>query len=253
VTTGPRTVLVTGGANGLGAALVRRFTAAGDRVVAADVDTAAGRHLARATGCLFVPTDVARYADNRSAVARTLAHFGGLDVVCLNAGVPGDTTLGESFDEDRYRAAMRINLDGAVYGLNAAVPALRAGGGGSILLTASLAGIAPAVDAYYCAAKHALVGLARSCAMILRPDRIGVHALCPGLIDTRLVAGVRTELAAHGVAVASADEVAAAAAAILDEPGTGQVWEVQAGRPATRVRLPEVTLSRTAGPPGSEG
>jgi NAD(P)-dependent dehydrogenase (short-subunit alcohol dehydrogenase family) len=239
VTTGPRTVLVTGGANGLGAALVRRFTAAGDRVVAADVDTAAGRHLARATGCLFVPTDVARYADNRSAVARTLAHFGGLDVVCLNAGVPGDTTLGESFDEDRYRAAMRINLD--------------AGGGGSILLSASLAGIAPAVDAYYCAAKHALVGLARSCAMILRPDRIGVHALCPGLIDTRLVAGVRTELAAHGVAVASADEVAAAAAAILDEPGTGQVWEVQAGRPATRVRLPEVTLSRTAGPPGSEG
>jgi NAD(P)-dependent dehydrogenase (short-subunit alcohol dehydrogenase family) len=242
----PRTILVTGGANGLGAAMVRRFTTAGDRVAAADIDTAAGRQLADSTGCLFVTTDVASYVDNQAAVEAVVARFGGLDAVCLNAGVPGATTVGESFDPDRYRSAMGVNLDGAVYGLNAAIPSLRAGGGGSILLTSSLAGIAPALDAYYCAAKHALIGLALSFAMILRNDHITVNALCPGFIDTRLVAGIRTALCAYGIAVADADQVAATAAAILDEPNTGQVWEVQADQPAKPVGFPDLTLSRTA-------
>lgn len=121
-----RTILVTGGAHGLGAAMVRNFRSTGDSVVIADSDAEAGAALAEATGAVFVPTDVRILADNRAAVAEAVARFGGLDVVCLNAGVGGGTTIGDDFDEERYRAALAINLDGMVFGLNAAIPALRA-------------------------------------------------------------------------------------------------------------------------------
>lgn len=244
-----RAVLVTGGAQGLGAALVRHFTAAGDQVAVADTDVAAGRALAEATGCLFVPTDVGNFADNQAAVSATVERFGGLDALCVNAGVAGGTSIGEGFDPDRYRFGMRVNLDGAVYGINAALPQLRASGGGAILITSSLAGIAPAVDLYYSAAKHALIGLTRSLALILRPDHITVNAICPGLIDTRLIATVRENLTAHGIAIADVDYVASAAATVLGSPATGQAWEVQAGRPATPVTFADVTLSRTADHP----
>ncbi len=240
----PRTVLVTGGAHGLGAAMVRRFIADGDRVAVADIDLAAGRELAERTGCLFVRADVGVFADNQAAVQRTVERFGGLDAVCLNAGGPGGTSIGTGFDPERYRRGMRVNLDGSVYGANAALPHLRARGGGAILITSSIAGLAPAVDLYYAAAKHALIGLTRSLALLLHQDNITVNALCPGFIDTRIIAPVRDALTAHGIAIADVDYMAAAAADILDSPSTGQAWEVQAGRPATIVNFPEITLSR---------
>ena len=93
----------------------------------------------------------------------------------------------------RYWHGMQANLDGAVYGLNAALPYLRARGGGAILITSSLAGTASAADPYYSAAKHALIGLTRSFALIPRKDNITVNAICPGFIDTRLVTTVSRE------------------------------------------------------------
>ncbi len=243
--TGPRTVLVTGGAHGLGAALARHFTAAGDHVAIADVDEAAGRGLAESTGCLFVATDVAVFAENQVAVEATVERFGGLDALCLNAGVAGGTSIGDDFDPDAYRRSMQVTLDGAVYGLNAALPALRSRGG-AVLITSSLAGITAGLDPYYAAAKHALIGLTRSFALILKHDHIRVNALCPGFIDTRLIADVRADLTARGIAVADPEQVAAAAATVLASPATGQAWEIQAGQPATPVEFPEVTLRRSA-------
>jgi NAD(P)-dependent dehydrogenase (short-subunit alcohol dehydrogenase family) len=242
---GPRTVLVTGGAQGLGAAMVRRFTSAGHRVAVADTELAAGRRLALATGCLFIPTDVTVFTENQAAVRETVEQFGGLNTVCLNAGIPVAAATGSDFDPDLYRHGVQVNLDGAVYGVNAALPHLRAAGGGAILVTSSLAGIAPAVDPYYAATKHALIGLARSFALILAKDDITVNALCPGFMDTRLIASVRDALIAHGVAIADVEQVAAAAEEVLDSPATGQAWEVQAGRPVAPVEFPTVTLSRT--------
>jgi NAD(P)-dependent dehydrogenase (short-subunit alcohol dehydrogenase family) len=249
----PRAILVTGGASGLGAAMVRHFTAAGHQVAVADINRDAGRVLAEATGCLFVRTDVGVLADNQAAAAEAAETFGGLDAVCLNAGVAGGTSVAEDFDPERYRYSVSINLDGAVYGANATVPYLRARGGGAILITSSLAGIAPSLDLYYSAAKHALVGLARSLAMVLYQDHIRVNAVCPGFVDTPLIAPVRDLLTANGIAVADAGQIAAQAAGILDSPGTGQAWEVQAGRPPALVSFPDVTLSRIAGhEPGPE-
>jgi NAD(P)-dependent dehydrogenase (short-subunit alcohol dehydrogenase family) len=238
-----RAILVTGGANGLGAAMVRHFTAAGHHVAAADIDEAGGRELAQATGCLFVRADVSIFADNQAAVRQVVAAFGRLDAVCLNAGGPGGTTTGEDFDPDRYRQGMHVNLDGVVYGANAALPHLRARGG-AILITSSLAGLVPFVDLYYAAAKHALIGLTRSLAEFLEPDNITVNAICPGFADTRLIAPLRDALTAAGIALADPRHVAAVAAAILDSPATGQAWAVQAGQPAAPVRFPELALSR---------
>lgn len=236
-----RVILITGGANGLGAAMVRHFTAAGHCVAVADTDAAASQQLAEVTGCLFIPTDVGVFADNQAAVTKTVERFGRLDAVCLNAGVPGGTSIGERFDPDRYRQSMRVNLDGVVYGANAALPHLRANSG-AILITSSIAGIAPATDLYYSAAKHALIGFTRSLALLLQKDHITVNAICPGFINTRIIARVRDALTARAIAIAEPEHVAAAAATILDSPTTGQAWEVQAGKPVIPVGFPPITL-----------
>ncbi len=236
-----RSILVTGGANGLGAAMVRHFAESGDRVTLADVDADAGEKLASEIGCLFVQTDVALFADNQNAVEAAVKRFGKLDAICLNAGVAGGATIGERFDAGKYRHGMQINLDGVVYGANVALPHLRVNGG-AILITSSIAGIAPALDVYYSAAKHALIGFTRSLALHLREHSVTVNALCPGFIDTRIIARVRDALVSRGVAVASPVDVAAVAAEILESPETGQAWEVQAGKPATRVAFPQVDV-----------
>lgn len=234
--------LITGGANGIGAAMVRRFTAAGYRVAVADVDTTSGRELAAETGCHFIHADVGVLDDNKAAVAETVARFGGLDIVCLNAGIPSSPTLGADFDAELYRRAMRINLDGHVYGANAAIPQLRHNGG-SILITSSLAGITGSPDLYYGTAKHALIGLARSLAVLLGPDGITVNALCPGFIATRLLGNNYDVLTKHGFAIAEPEQVAEVAENVLDSGETGQAWEVQAGRPASAVKFPHVSVS----------
>lgn len=238
-----RTVLVTGGARGIGAALVREFASAGDHVLIVDTAVAEGTALAEATGGTFHRADVTSLADCEAAVAEAVRRFGGLDVVCLNAGVPGGTSIGANFDPDRYRLGIQVNLDGVVYGVNAALPALRAGGGGAIVVTSSLAGVAPAADLYYAAAKHALVGLVRSLAMLVAPDHITVNAICPGLIDTRLVAPFRDAVTGAGLAIAEPEQVAVAVRTILALGGTGQAWQVQAGQPLAPIDFPEISLT----------
>lgn len=98
-----RAVLVTGGAHGIGAAMVRRFAAAGHQVAIADVDATAGAEVAGETGGHFIRTDVGVLADNLAAVAETVARFGRLDTVCLNAGVP----IGQT--DSRQRAVPGIH------------------------------------------------------------------------------------------------------------------------------------------------
>ncbi|ETK37699.1 SDR family NAD(P)-dependent oxidoreductase [Microbispora sp. ATCC PTA-5024] len=238
----PRVILVTGGAHGIGAAMVRRFTAAGHHVAVADVDRGEGLDLAAQTGCHFVQADVAVLEDNQAAVAEAVNRFGRLDAVCLNAGIPGEQGLGDDFDAGKYHRAMRVNLDGPVYGVNAAIPHLREGGG-AILITSSLAGVTASPDPYYATAKHALIGLTRSLALLLQPDGITVNALCPGFTDTRLVAVHRGTLTGYGIAIAEPDHVAAAAEHVLDSGRTGEAWNIQADQPPMPVQFPHITLS----------
>jgi NAD(P)-dependent dehydrogenase (short-subunit alcohol dehydrogenase family) len=226
-------VLVTGGASGIGAAVARRFARNGAQIVIADVDPS-GAEVAAEIGGLFVPTDVSVAADNDHAVAAARDAFGGLDIVHLNAGTGNG---GTEFDLDAYRRVMAVNLDGTMFGIRSAVR----GEARAIVVTSSLAGISPtAFDPVYSASKHAIIGLVRSFQL---PD-VTLNAVCPGFIDTPMIAAFRDQVIEHGLAVASPDELAAAVEQIVAGGETNQAWEVQAGRPPTVVQFPVVELSR---------
>ena len=226
-------VLVTGGASGIGAAVARRFAGHGAKVVIADLNPA-GAAVAAEIGGLFVPTDVAVRKDNENAVAKAREAFGGLDIVHLNAGIGNG---GTEFDLDRYRRIMAVNVDGTMFGIRSAVR----GGARAIVVTSSLAGISPATfDPVYAASKHAIVGLVRS----LELPGVTINAICPGFIDTPMIAKFRDQLPAHGFAVADPDEVAAAVEQIVGSGESNQAWDVQAGRPPAVVQFPTVELSR---------
>jgi NAD(P)-dependent dehydrogenase (short-subunit alcohol dehydrogenase family) len=241
-----RGVLVTGGASGIGAAMARAFAAQGDQVLVADVNDEDGQALADEIGVVYRHTDVADLDAVRGAVAEALSRFGGLDVACLNAGVSGGTGMADRFDPAAYRRAMAINLDGMVYGANVTLSAMREQGhGGAIVFTSSLAGYGPAADLYYSTAKHALIGLMRSMAMLLTNHGVRVNAICPGFVDTPIIAPAREALLQHGLALLRPAEVAQVVLEIVAGGQTGQAWEIQAGRPAEPIEFRTIDLSRT--------
>jgi NAD(P)-dependent dehydrogenase (short-subunit alcohol dehydrogenase family) len=223
--------LITGAASGFGRALTEALTGRGVRVVACDIDEAAGAEVAEATGALFVPCDVSEMEQNEAAVAVAVEEYGGLDVAFLNAGVAFGTQLGQDFDPEAYRRAMGINIDGVVFGVNAVLPALKARGGGSIVATASLAGLTPVpMDPIYAANKHAVVGLVRSLGPILAMDEIRINAICPGFAETAIIAPIREALESQGLPIIPVQAVIDTVLEILDGEASGECWFVQAGR-----------------------
>lgn len=227
-----KVALVTGGAGGLGAASARALSAAGATVVIADIDES-GNELAERLGGAFVRTDVSSRDENRTMVEFATERYGGLDLVHLNAGVASGIGLGEEFDLERYRQIMGTNLDGVVFGTVAALPALRARGGGAIVATASLAGLtAVPYDPLYAANKHAVVGLARSLGPGLVEDRIRFNAVCPGFAESAIIGPIRAALVDSGLPIIPAEEVAAVVVRLFAGEMSGECWFVQAGREA---------------------
>jgi orotate phosphoribosyltransferase len=169
------TALITGAASGFGAAVARRLTAAGARVVLADVDEPGGRAVAEEVGGLFVRCDVRRPQDLVRAVAAGEQEYGRLNIAFLNAGVASREGKLEQIPVEEYQRVVEINLGGVYFGAQAALPALRRAGGGAIVATASLAGLMPmGIDPLYTLTKHAVVGLVRSLAEQFRDEGIDV-------------------------------------------------------------------------------
>ncbi|HEX3842701.1 MAG TPA: SDR family NAD(P)-dependent oxidoreductase [Acidimicrobiales bacterium] len=223
--------LITGGSNGIGAAVGRRLRAAGIEVVLADIDEVVGKDVAADLGATFVRCDVREPDDLAAAVDTAVSTYGGLDLVHLNAGVTTGCDLGDDFDLALYRRAMAINLDGVVYGVHAALPALRARGGGQIVATASMAGIvAPPFDPVYVANKHAVVGLVRSLAAAYKPEGIAINALCPSFADTDIIEGIRSYLEETHFPILDVSDVVDTFLSIIDGGGTGECWYVVPGR-----------------------
>lgn len=224
-----RGALVTGGASGIGAAAVRRLAAAGAQVAVVDRDEAGAKAVADEVGGLALPADVTDPDAMSAAVAAAEKQFGRLDVVLLNAGVTAGQSGIEDLDVAGYRRIMGVNVDHVVFGLTAAVPALRRAGGGHIVATSSLAGLTGMPgDALYTLSKHAVVGYVRSAAPTLATENIRVNAVCPGFADTPLIAHAKNQF--DGFPLLTAEDVADAIDGILDRAEPGECWFVQPGR-----------------------
>ena len=225
-----KVALVTGAAGGLGSATVRALAAAGAKVVATDIDPE-GAALAEEVGGAFMEADVSSLESNRAMVDFAVSEYGGLDLAFLNAGVASGVGLGDDFDEERYRRVMGINLDGVVFGTVAALPAMRERGGGSIVATASLAGLtATPFDPLYAANKHAVVGLARSLGLGLTDQKVRFNAICPGFSESGIIAPFRDALIDSGMPIIPAEQVADTVVGLFEGEMSGECWFVQAGR-----------------------
>ena len=175
---GDRVAAVTGAASGIGRATAARLARDGWSVIA--VDARADALDGFDADVVAVAGDVATEAGNAAMVKAAQRRFGRLDGVVLNAGVasvgPVDVETMAGFDR-----VLAVNLRGVVLGLRAALPALRAAGGGRIVVTASISGLGgDAGLAAYNASKGAVVNLVRSVALDLAPEGIRVNAVCPG-------------------------------------------------------------------------
>lgn len=221
--------LVTGGASGIGEAVCRRLAERGMRIGVVDRDATGAGRVADAVSGLAVVCDVTSSAAVAAAVGEVETWGGRLDLVHLNAGSVGGQSGVEDLDVEAYRRVLGVNVDHVVFGLTAAVPALRRAGGGTIVATASLAGlVAMPDDAIYTLTKHAVVGYVRSAAAALAPEGIRAMAICPGYADTALVAPVRDQLGDFPLLASS--DVADAVLRLVDDGSAGEAWFVQPGR-----------------------
>jgi NAD(P)-dependent dehydrogenase (short-subunit alcohol dehydrogenase family) len=186
-----KSALVVGAANGIGRATALAFAAAGAGVACADIEVEGARATAAAIEkeggrALPVALDVTDGASCRAAVAAAVERFGGLDVLLYGAADNDRTATVLELDEAAWDRVIRINLTGAFLMARAAIPAMIARGGGTVILIASQLGrVALPGRAAYCATKGALVQLARVLAADHAAQGIRANTLSPGAVETR--------------------------------------------------------------------
>ena len=178
--------IVTGGAAGIGRAIVLRLASEGAAVAIADVRTEQGAATARDAGdhARFIPCDVSQSAAVQTTIATATTQMGGLDILVNNAGIPGPLVPIDLLDEEDCERGLRVNLGGVFLCTKYAVPALEASPAGAIVNIASTFGMvgAPLTPAY-AAAKGGIIGLTRQLAVDLGPRGIRVNAVSPGYVD----------------------------------------------------------------------
>jgi len=173
-----KSVLITAGANGIGAVMADAFAAAGYRVWVTDIDAAAVAASPHRATC----ADVRIEAQMQALAAEIAAGWGGLDVVCANAGIKGPTASIADMPLDGWRDCLAVNLDGAFLTAKHTIPLLQRGA--CVLFTSSTAGIYGfPYRSPYAAAKWAVIGLMKTLAMELGAQGIRANAILPGSVN----------------------------------------------------------------------
>lgn len=178
--------IVTGAAQGLGAAIARRYVAEGATVRLTDVKETGGQATADqiGTGASFRRVDSSDWQQTLASVTATVEEFGRLDILVNNAGTIR-TGLIADFSLENWDLLMRVNVNSCFYGCKAAVPHMLRQGGGSIINIASIAGLrGEYLCAAYCASKAAIVNFTKALALDHAEENIRVNAICPGSFNT---------------------------------------------------------------------
>ena len=233
-----KVIALTGAAGGIGETTARRAHAEGASVVVTDRDEGPVTALADALGerAVGLAADVSRRADNERMVATALERFGRLDGVFLNAGIEGEVGPFDSRTDAHWEKVFAVNVHGVRLGVEAALPALRRAGGGSIVLTSSVAGVRGVSGlSPYVSSKHAVMGMMRCLAAELSGEGIRVNTLNPGPVDNRMMRSIEDQAnPGHGDEVHAAftariplgryvtnDECAAMAVFLLSDAASG--------------------------------
>jgi NAD(P)-dependent dehydrogenase (short-subunit alcohol dehydrogenase family) len=194
-----KVAIITGGAGGIGKAAGKCFVEEGADVLLVDVDESALESACQDIGSnkvSYFVGDVTKAADNLAMVALATERYGGVDTFLANAGIEGDVSPIVDYDEARFDQVIAVNVKGPFLGLQAVIPALAARGGGSVIITSSVAGVrgGPGV-APYVTSKHAVIGMMKSAAREVAGQNIRVNTVNPSPVETRMMRSLEEGMA----------------------------------------------------------
>ncbi len=196
-----KVAVITGAASGIGRATVDLFVAEGANVIAADLQEDKGAQIEHEHkgAAKFVRCDVMEETDIAAAVNAAKANFGKLDILFNNAGTGGARDMADAVTAEGFDSVMHLHIRAALFGMKYAVPIMREQGGGSIISTASIAGLRTGYGPLlYSIAKAGVVHMTHAAAAQLSPENIRVNCICPGMIATNIFAaslGIPRQLA----------------------------------------------------------
>ncbi len=185
-----KTVIVTGAGSGIGKATALAFGQAGANVTAADINQENAEKTAAEIGdnAIALKVDVGDEKQCQAMVAAAIEKFGRLDVLFNNAGIGGHRARIADMPTEEWLKVININLNSLFYCTKAAIPEMQKIGGGVIINTASVDGLmGMSTLCHYVSAKHAVIGLSKTCALEYAADNIRCLAICPGLVETPMV------------------------------------------------------------------
>lgn len=191
-----KVAIITGASGGIGSATARLFLEQGAQLMLVDLNAGPLQEIASRLGggVAWMAADVSSPDDNERVVREAVSRFGGLDVLFANAGIEGAVRpLVDTSPED-FDRVMNVNVRGPWLGIKYAAPEIAKRGGGSILLTSSVAGLIGSKGlGPYVASKHAIIGLAKSAALELAAQKIRVNTVNPGPIENRMMRSIEQQ------------------------------------------------------------